>query len=76
MITLKDWYQLDFSLPEASQAKRVGIGLRTVEQTLGGGKIIHVPSLGLVITPDGELKRVKTLTKEELRRNPHIRGYK
>lgn len=49
-----------------------GIALRALEKTLDNGKMIYFPSLGLVITPDKELKEVKDLTDEERANNPHV----
>lgn len=48
------------------------LALLFVQESLDAGKMIHIPSLGLVITPEKELKKVSDLTEAELRANPHI----
>lgn len=48
------------------------LGLKGLEETLASGRMIHILSLGLVITPDGDIKEVKDMTPEERTRNPHI----
>lgn len=49
-----------------------GIALLALEETLDAGKMIQIPSLGLVITSDRKLKEVKDLTDEERANNPHV----
>jgi hypothetical protein len=61
-----------FTLGDAAAEVAGGIALFALEKTLAEGKMIHVPSLGLVITPDRELKEIKDLTDEERANNPHI----
>lgn len=48
------------------------LGLLFLEKTLDSGKMVHIPSLGLVITPEREIKEVKDMTPEERANNPHI----
>jgi len=47
---------------EAVQKLVGNIAQRILRRTLGSGKPIHIPSLGLAGTPDGKLKEVKNLT--------------
>lgn len=61
-----------FTLGDEIARVAEGIALRALENTLDSGKIIFIPSLGLVITPGREIKEVAELTDEELKNNPHI----
>ena len=61
-----------FTLGDAVAEVTGGIALLALERTLAEGRMIHIPSLGLVITPDRELKEVKDLTDEERANNSHI----
>lgn len=60
------------TLGEAAQEFVGGIAKMALEETLAKGKMIHIPSLGVVITPDRELKNVSELTDDELKANPHV----
>ena len=60
------------SLGEAAQELAGSIALRELEVTLSKGKMIFIPSLGAVITPNREMKNVSELTTEELKANPHV----
>ncbi len=46
--------------------------IRALEETLASGKMVFIPSLRLVITPDRQLKRVEDLTPEERSLNPYV----
>jgi hypothetical protein len=59
---------VDDAITQAASSVALGF----LEQTLVEGKMIHIPSLGLVITPNRELKEVKDLTDEERANNPHV----
>lgn len=60
------------SLGELGQEVSSGLAAMIIKETLESGKMVHIPSLGVVITPDGDMKEITELTEAELKANPHI----
>jgi hypothetical protein len=60
------------TLGEAAQNAASSFALAALEETLNKGKMISIPSLGAVITPERDMKDVSELTDEELKANPHV----
>ncbi len=60
------------SFGDAVQEAVGNIAFQYLKKTLAKGRVIFIPSLGVVLTSTGEVKEVSSLTDEELRANPHV----
>ncbi|MBP9819931.1 hypothetical protein KBC79_04300 [Candidatus Woesebacteria bacterium] len=64
----------EFTAPETHTFSSIaaGIAMLAIEETLDSGRMVWIPSLRSVITPERQMKKVSELSEDELKANPHI----